>query len=279
MDGVEWLGDGEKVVANNFSGDANCYALWKLDSIAAGVTPDGKGDNDLTVVGAAGPVIATGAADHKEGAGAAYFDYTEGDQALYIADSSLGTGFPFKSGDSTKKISICFWFRSPSDTSEAGYVFSKYDTEANKRSIGITMDWSTNNSVTLWLGTGTGDAGTAYPHGSTITADRWYHVGITYDNADYSYRIRIWDDTAGEILGTDATGNHSGSVPATDAGLYIGTRNDMNREYGGLIDELVVFDDVLTTAEIDSIRAGTYRGVAGSPRRSGRRKYQHLLVR
>lgn len=266
-------------MANNFSGDANCYALWKMDSIAAGVTPDDKGNNDLTVIGSSGPVIATGAADHKEGAGAAYFDYGEGDQAFYIADASLGAGFPFKSGDSTKKISICFWFRSPSDTGEAGYIFSKYSIGDNKRSIGITMDWSANH-VTLWLATGTGGAGTNYSHGSTIAADRWYHVGITYNNADYSYRIRIWDDNAGSILGTDLTGNHSGSVPATDAGLYVGTRNDGDREYGGLIDEMVVFNDILSTTEIDLIRAGTY-GATASPLLKSPRKnmMRSLLVR
>ncbi|MBE3144107.1 MAG: hypothetical protein IMZ61_09325, partial [Planctomycetes bacterium] len=80
--------------------------------------------------------------------------------------------------------------------------------------------------------------------------------------SDRSYRVRIWDDFAGAILGTDKTG-------ISPVNIFVGT-GTIYRGYAaaafdmlGHVDEMVVFDDILTPGEIDEIRAGTYGAAAG----------------
>ena len=239
-------------MANNFSDDSNCKALWKFENGALGT--DSKGTNTLTVSG-----VDADTSDYKEGSCSAEFVRINSDYA-YITDANLDAGYPLKNGDSNKKISVCFWFKCPSDPDEAGYIYSKYDTVNNKRTFAISADWSVNR-VIVWIGYNSGASGESIGHASSITTDRWYHVGVTYQDSDKSYRIRIWDDTAQAILGSDATGNTTNNINIEDATTAIGHRNDGARVFGGNLDELVVFDDILSTDEIDAIRAGTYGAV------------------
>jgi len=64
--------------------------------------------------------------------------------------------------------------------------------------------------------------------------------------------VRIWDNTAKAILGTDLVKMFSQNMSFTNAPVTIGGSMD------GLIDEMVVFNDILTVAEMDKIRQATY---------------------
>jgi len=95
--------------------------------------------------------------------------------------------------------------------------------------------------------------------GTAFEANKWYHVGITYDSADLGYRIRIWDDTAGALLGPDATGSFAYAIEANDGHFVLAyTYGSGVAGYTGNIDEVVVFKKELTADEIDEIRAGTF---------------------
>ena len=91
-----------------------------------------------------------------------------------------------------------------------------------------------------------------------------YHVGVAFQDSDRSYRIRIWDDNASDFLNSDITGNFTNNITIEDAPMFI--NNLEASETSGFgdcrMDEIVVFKDVLSTSEIDQIRAGTY-GAAG----------------
>ena len=97
------------------------------------------------------------------------------------------------------------------------------------------------------------------PH-QELSSNRWYHVAFTYRDSDRSYHVRVWDGTAG-VLRFDATGTAAYPISVGDAPVILGDLPLESRHYDGLLDEMVVFKDVLTTAEIDQIRQGTY----GSP--------------
>ena len=115
-------------MANDFSGDANCVALWRYESGALDV--DSIGGNDLT---ASGIFPTANTTDYKEGAGSA--DFEKGSfQYLRRNDVNLDAGFPLKSGDANKKISVCSWFQMESTGTQMG-LFTKYDGAQNKRSL------------------------------------------------------------------------------------------------------------------------------------------------
>lgn len=90
-------------MANDFSADERCKALWKFESGA--LTTDSEGTN--TLVASASPPTAD-TTNYREGAASALF--TSADSQCYsIADASLDSGFPWKNGESNLDGSFCFW--------------------------------------------------------------------------------------------------------------------------------------------------------------------------
>ena len=236
-------------MANDFSGDTNCIALWRMENGA--LTTDSKGTNTLTNYG-----VTNSTAVYKEGSASSYNDAL--DERLNIVDANLDSGFPFKSGESNTEMSICFWFRvtgfpasadryimdKGGDPTRAFYLATKKATSWSLR-FGITSDGTTWEQE--------------IDHGYALVINTWYHVGVTFKNSDKSYRIRVWDDTAGSLLG-EVTGTATYAI-ATLAGLFEIGHN--GSALGGYKDEVVVFNDILTANEIDAIRAGTYSAAAG----------------
>ena len=92
-------------MANDFSADPNCVALWRFESGA--LTTDSKGSNTLTAINT--PTADTG--DYKEGAASVSL-VKSSSQYFSIADASLPTDFPCKNGGTGKIFSICAWFKS-----------------------------------------------------------------------------------------------------------------------------------------------------------------------
>jgi hypothetical protein len=249
--------------ANVFSTDANCVAVWNLDNGA--LTTDSKGTNTLTNSG-----VASDAVNFQQGDGSGDFESGDPDY-MSIADASLASGFPLKNGDANKEISVCMWVRFES-LPTAGYdqyIFNKggatnYSFFINIVNTGATVQWR--------LGIGRADTGgndvDNYSCQSGIAINTWYHVGVTYDDSDKSYRMRVWDDTAGALLAADVTNTAGYHINVEDGVFQLG-RLGTGHYFDGVLDEVVVFNDILSADEIDKIRAGTYDAAGGSSVRDG----------
>ena len=278
--GTDSITEGEDAAPeedNNWAGDESVpelippVAVWKFESGALGT--DSIGNNTLTYLDVPGvwrpPVADT--VNFKEGEASSYHDawgaydpptvpYVISLAPYKITNGSLDVGFPLKSGDTTKKISICFWIKPLTfckGPDETEYYYDEWfkKSKSGARSFQITAasdDEGTTYKVRLEV-SATGSSFTAtYTHSSVLTEGRWYHIAITFEPGDY--RIRIWDDTAQAILGTDATGIAIETFVGT-ADLYIGGQS---LSLDGNFDEIVVFDRILTVTEIDAIRTKTY---------------------
>jgi len=209
------------------------------------LTDDSKGTNDLSNVGVTEDTVT-----FMEGlcSGA----YTGGvANKLYIANADLDSGFPLKNGESNKTFSIAVWFKCTGDI--ADYANLVYTPSVDDKSFLI---WLCSSKINFYLSSYGSDWDYETQHATALVADRWYHVVVTYDSSDDSVRIRIWDDTAQAIVGVDKT-DTLGDVHIGDAPFCIGSPSS-GTALGGNIDEVVVFDRVLSIADIDSIRAGTY---------------------
>jgi len=240
---------GVTVVGNNFAVDPNCVALWRFE--AGKLTLDSIKTNKLTDVNS----VDVNTVDYKEGAAAASFDRADG-EFFSIIDANLSSGFPFKSGTSNSKISVCFWLKFDNLTPWP-CIFSK--NLSAKYGFGISK---TNlDKLEMFVGYSSGNNAEIFVHDSTLQRGRWYHVGITFDNSSKSYRIRIWDATANAILGTDKTGTAVHSVVIDNGEVRIGHSAGLTRfnyNLDATLDEFAVFNDVLSAADIDKIRQGTY---------------------
>lgn len=248
--GIGFMGGSPPVSGgNNFSSDANCSALWKFESGA--LTTDSKGGNTLTN----NNTVVENTSEYKEGFCSADFERNNSEY-FSITDANLDAGYPLKNGDTNKKISVCGWFRLESlDTADL-CIYGKYNT-TGKRSFLIFAD-AGNNKLHLYVGYNSGDSYNEYVHASVLSVGIWYHYGVTWQDSDKSYRIRMWDDNASAILGSDLTGTGINNINVEDGEVTIGSRGDPNRYWDGELDEVIVFKDILSVAEIDKIRGGVY---------------------
>jgi len=232
---------------NDFSQDANCKALWRLESGA--LTVDSKGTNTLTNIG-----VDEDAVNFKEGAGSGFWVKADANR-LYVTEANMDADFPMRSDAVHTDFSFADWIKLTATGLEQ-YILCKTGAAGSRQFVLYVF---TDDHVTLAV-SADGTNYTHYAHASALAADTWYHVAVTHKDSDDAYRIRIWDDTAGAILGVDKTG--TSITPALVAGnFYLGYPSS-GSTLGGNEDEVVAFDDVLTVGEIDQIRAGTYGGGA-----------------
>jgi hypothetical protein len=234
-------------VPNNFLLDANCIADFNLESGA--LAADSKGGNDLANVGVDEDLV-----NFKEGACSGLFVRADSDR-LYRADANLDAGFPLRSDAASTSFSFPNWIKLTAIGLNQ-YILCKTGAVGSRQMI-IMVD--SNNKVNLYISSN-GTNWNYYTHASALAANVWYHIAVTHNDADHAYRIRIWDDTAGAILGVDKTGNTVHPFLSA-AAFYLGYSSS-TLTLGGNLDEVVVFNDVLSVAEIDAIRAGTY-GASG----------------
>jgi len=237
---------------NDYTHDPNCMAVWRFES--GELTTDSYGGNTLT---ASTSSPTADSSHYMEGTTAAAFD-SASSQCFYITDADLGTKFPLKSDDDTKVISVCCWIKPESFGTTFRYIFAKYNVSEYQRTFAIALYQDT---LVLLLGYDEGNKYEAILTGAPCVEGQWYHIGVTYDDWDKSYRFRVWDDTEQELLGgAEVTGTATNNINVEAADLVIGDKSDRDgaEAFDGLIDEVVVCKDILSDGEIDQIRTGTY---------------------
>jgi hypothetical protein len=229
-------------MAYNPAADADCQAWWRFEDGTLTLDSSGKG-NTLTNNG-----VSANTVDRREGSACGAWVSSESDN-MGIDSANLSEGYPFRPGSANRIISICFWMKLASFPSPGSYFY-------------VYVKW-----LSVWVlvyNDGTGvyvalvswfSSGGNYEivlHESPVSTGVWYHVGVTYNGNTGAYRIRIWNDGPGEILGSDKIGAFV-NVPDVDA-------NNISIGYGydGLLDDYLVFSRVLSAEEIDGIRNQTF---------------------
>jgi hypothetical protein len=236
----------QKPMANDFSSDSTCKALWRFESGA--LLTDSKGGNTLTEYNAA-ISAATGAGYYKEGSASIVVEGSDSYRYPYINDSALDSGFPFKDGDTNLTFSLAGWFRFDQDW--PGSLFLKGSTFVSQNrtiSFACVYNWPDIELELRVYGTSTNQ--TIQTSGAGLAEDQWYHVGLAIDGPNKTYLIRLYDATADSVQtfsGSFTPDLHTGDFP-----IHIG------RDMDGYLDEYVIFDDVKTADDFDDIRSGTY---------------------
>lgn len=236
-------------MANDFSNEDACEALWNQESGALGT--DSKLDNDLTVGGG----MAASTSDYKQGSASGEYDDGTG-AYMYCTDASLSSEFPMKNGDTTKKITVCGWFKHEAENSNDGLICKD---ESDKRCFRIRIDADNDLECNIGYDGGVSFEEQKFGGGSyPISQNIWYWFAWTYDDSDKSFRIMCWDDNANDWLNTDETGNYTNNINVEDSGLAVGAYHGGGNKWVGHEDEFVVFNDVLTVSQLTAIKNGTF---------------------
>jgi len=243
---------------NSFSGP-NTFAVYNFESGA--LTTDSKGSNTWLP----GTAPSADSVNYKQGSASALF-LLSSSQYYYITDGGLDSGYPLKSGDSQKTISVCSWVRLTTNTA-TNMLYSRYDSGATKRTFMVTPNsFSDNNKPLMWIGHTNGTLAEKINwHGSnaavTISTGTWYHMSFAYRNSDKAYAIRV-RDTSGNVVGTDHTGTTTNNIYVSDAraaiGCFYGGASTPTWLFNGNADELVIFDKFLTAEDSTNLAKGLY---------------------
>jgi parallel beta-helix repeat protein len=241
---VSWTGtavDAGKV--GNPQGTPTLRAQWKMG--AGALTADSIGNNTLTNHGVTAEVGDYATTDG--GASSGTFVAADGDY-MDIADEDLDAAFPLKDGDTVKHIGLCLWFKPASLPSGGGQM----QLAGKENSFDLYIQ---NGCIRLHIQL-TDPGSQSWLYGPAISeTDRWYHVGMTFRNSDHKWRLRMWDDTAGTVSETGGTIGHDIGDHATP--FTLGSYKSGGDYFDGLMDDVRVYSDFLTSSEIDGIRGSS----------------------
>jgi len=233
---------------NDYSGDSNTQAHFQFESGA--LTTDSIGSYTLTDHGTV--TADTDAGDYWVLTGqtaSALFNGT--DQYFSRTGSAADFGW-----NSSSELSVTGRFKITSIGTNRKVIFAKTDT--GEACIRIAVDVAGQLAVSFGINSGANWS--TVTHTSVLSENILYFFAITLDSS-LNYRIRIKTETT--TVGTDLTGTVGGAVNLTEAGdIYIGAQGG-SYPFPGNIDDIVIFDDVLTVEEIDQIWGDLYDTVGG----------------
>jgi len=240
-------------MANDFSGDSSVKALWRFESGA--LTVDSIGANTLTAFN-----TPTDAAAHKEGSNAVAL-VNASHQYFTIADVDLDAGFPLKNGDAVKLLTICGWFYANSLSAQR-YLWGKCNFSTSARG-GVMASCYNNALYFTWAGVGGTQVDTLIT--SSLITGHFYHLTVLADGIHKTVEAYLWDDTVGNLVHIALT-NITPDLAINADAFRIGAFPDQNSAYtwDGYIDEVVVFNRLLTSLEARDIRLGIFLPVSYS---------------
>jgi len=251
---------GAVVEGNNFTTDQNCVAVWNLEPGA--LTADSIGTNTLSTDGS---VIESNTVDFVQGDGAGQW-MVSNKPTMFIADDDLDADFPLKRNGMNRNISVCFWVKFDDLSQSKHVLWAKFGDTRSQRSLMIyaaRVAGRYHLRVAKGYFWGTGQE-TVTEGNVGLETDRWYHVAVTWNNTSKTANLTLWDDSVLTEYTESAVMTYTISV--TDAHVELGTYDgtdgtpDGPSALRGTLDEVAVFNDVLTDNEIELIRQGTYGG-------------------
>jgi hypothetical protein len=194
----------------------------------------------------------------REGRGAAHFENSLNQYQLQ-GDADLSTGYPGKLGDAVKQITVCFWVYHHVLTGGTYYAYywkGHYAASPNGTicwflaqlgtifRFGISADGSSYNQYTI-------DPG--------MVVNRWYHCAMTYNGVTKALHLRVWGQTEQTVTDQWSVTAEAPLIANGPVLIGAGDYSGVPAIYlDGVLDELVVFNTILTSAQIDKVRNGTY---------------------
>jgi hypothetical protein len=244
---------GPAQAANDFSADTHCVIVWNLEDAALTTDSGPVGTNTLST----NSTVTADTGVYMQGAASGRWNSAESD-TMRILDAELSAGCSLKSGYAPAiQVTVCLWFRADTSTANTS-LFNKYTTSpANSRQLRI--NFQSTNTIFVTVG-GSDEDNTTYnvAHASTLSDDTWYHLTVGWDDATKTTTIRL-RNAAGQAVGSDVTDSGAAYTMGKKAGpVTIGSYNGSGDFLDGYLDEVVVFNDLLTDDEVRKVAKGLY---------------------
>jgi acyl-CoA thioesterase-1 len=148
----------------------------------------------------------------------------------------------------TNDLTISSWVRTANFSQVNGYSVSKYNTATNEREYAVYFNGPANE-VHFLIGSSDGSSysfGVLSSAASILTNNTWNHIVFTRSgSAAHCYINGVEQALAGTI--------NSNNFADTTARLMIGNRTDGGRAFLGQIDDVRIYNRVLTAQEVSDL--------------------------
>jgi beta-galactosidase len=199
-------------------------AWWKMDETGGGTAGDSSGNSRSATV--SGAVFTTGYISN----------------ALHFNGSNNSASF---ASPDASQITVAAWVRADGQGNSAfpriletpGYrVFFRFDASGSN-----ILDFAT-------FATGNGEWFTAQ---NSVGTGAWYHVAVSYDKTSLTNVPALYVN--GVRLAPALFATPSGTTPSYSGTGYIGNRADLGRGWNGSIDDLRIYNRLLSDAEVGAL--------------------------
>jgi len=216
----------EESVANDLA--ANMVSRWTLDEINGVTTPDSWGSNTGTLgdglISTTYPTLKL----ESDCISGKCMSFDGGDYISVNTPNNLGL---------RNEITLSLWMQAFSSAPAEGFGVAG-NNYWSEYSYGIML-WP-NLYFKIFNDSGTANSTTTKP----IQLKKWYYVVSTYNKTEISNNMKLYVDSKLEGVG------NSISVHAPVEKFYIGATRFDYRKFNGLIDDVKIYDAVLSSAQI-----------------------------
>jgi hypothetical protein len=259
------LAGSQYTVASALANNTTYY--WKVTAVnAGGSTPASNNNFSFTTESGASPAALVGHWQLDETSGGAAADSsgnantgTLGNNPMWTAGQA-GGGLSFDgvddivncgSGttlDNLAAITAAAWIK-PTDMGEGG--FGRIVVKNANGTAGWEFMTSATNQLTFNVDYATTDL-KRRTNANTIATGVWQHVAVTWDGSTTAANARVYVN--GAEVGYDITTNAAGArVNDGTSNLYLGNLADTTRTFKGVLDDVRVYNGILSASEILAI--------------------------
>ncbi|MFT6861986.1 MAG: hypothetical protein ACJAVK_000540, partial [Akkermansiaceae bacterium] len=219
---------------------ADLVAHWPLDGNAEDALGNHHGSASSVVFGADGAAAHTGTAAEFNG-------------------SNATITVPHDAELNPTSFTLSMWVNADSIAGFASPVTSRDDVAAT--SVHGYLVYNDNGgNWNFWTGTGGGAGAWNTLAGDAVETGAWTHLAVSYDSGSQTKRLYV----NGVLAASNSSGNlYSPNGPQSE-NFHIGSGADNGTSFyfDGLIDEVALWDEALTSAEVQDVMD---KGVPGGP--------------
>ncbi len=243
----------------NYVNDANCIGAWFMNSSTSDETDQTGNGNTLSVT--SGDTIPTSATVPSGYSGTSRDVERDDSEGMNQADGN-GTDI---SGN--QDFSIVAWIKieTGADTS---VIVGKYYTGTSNRQYQIVYR-STDDALCGYVSSDGSTYSKAIGGTSTVDDGNWHHIAMVFDYDAGGSTLTLYLDGSVDSNGADNPKSHTGGIYDGAAYFSVGCASDASGGYvfgtgfDGLLDEVAIFDRVLSLAEIQAIKNNGLDGSKG----------------
>lgn len=243
--------------ATDYSQDANCQGYFPMED-DGNETDEGVNASTSDLIEYSGDIPQS--ADKKFGTYSR--DFERGDtEALYHND-----GKPTDISGANQSISICAWVKRESDTGDDEVIVAKFDAGSSWCQYALIVRGGIDDVTCFGLSPDGTWTNTVLANGATtISTGSWFHICGVYNDTD----MRIYVNGSLDTNGANNPKTYSSGIANDDGYFTIGddTYNGSPAYYwDGLIDDVVILNRELSSAEVNDIYTNGVKGVVSTRR-------------